>query len=197
MAENKDKLTRFEEAVNMEISAEIDNILENAKKQAEEIVTAADSEYSENSSTKISDSTKQIKSKMEHLVSQESFSSEREVLAFRNKLVEDFFAEISGKVIEFSSSVKYEAFLEKLLNELNSEKAFYKGVTVFVKPSDEQKAMQAAKKFNVLEVKTDKMIKLGGVSVFYPNESQYIDKTLDDAFRLQKEKFVNNPEMQL
>ncbi len=48
-----------------------------------------------------------------------------------------------------------------------------------------------------ISVQADKNIKLGGVSVFYPSDSVYIDKTYDNSFQQQKAEFVKNAFMQI
>lgn len=197
MSEKNTKILRFEEAVNLEAKAEIDEIIENARKKAEAIVSKAQSECSYKSEQTVINKTRELKTNSELIVSQKSYNAEKQTVIFRNKLVDDFFSGIEEKLRNFVAGDKYKGWLEKTLCSLNEQKAFYNGVTVYARKADEQAVAELARKLPAVSVKTDKSIKLGGITVFYPNEGQYIDKTIDDAFRQQKEAFVNNPEMQL
>ena len=65
---------------------------------------------------------------------------------------------------------------------------------LYVKPDDVDKIKKHYPNINVCG---DKKIKLGGVSVFFPEKSVFADKTFDSAFAEQKAEFVNNSIMQL
>lgn len=197
MSEKSAKILRFEEAVNLEVNAEIEEIIESARKKAEEIISKAESECSYNSEQTVIGKARELKASSELIVSQKSFNAEKQTVIFRNKLVDDFFNEIEKKLTAFVQGDKYKEWLEKALASLSDEKAFYDGVIVYARKADEKTVEELLKAFPAVTVKIDKSIKLGGITVFYPNESQYIDKTIDDAFRQKKEAFVNNPEMQL
>lgn len=197
MSEKNTKILRFEEAVNLEVKAEIDEIIENARKKAEAIISKAQSECSYKSEQTVISKARELKSNSELIVSQKSYNAEKQTVIFRTKLVDDFFGEIEEKLRDFVSGSKYRSWLEQTLCSLNEQRTFYDGVIIYARKADEQAVTELSKRFSAVSVKTDKSIKLGGISIFYPKESQYIDKTIDDAFRQQKEEFVNNPEMQL
>ena len=197
MSKNNARLLRIEEAVNQEVQAEIDEIIEQAKAKADAIISKAESECSYKSEQTVISKARELKTSSDLVVSQKSYNAEKQTVIFRNKLVEDFFSGIEEKLIAFTESGKYKDWLSKAINALNDEKAFYDGVVLYARRTDEKIVTELSKAFPVVSVEADKSIKLGGVTVFYPNEGQYIDKTIDDAFRQQKEAFVNNPEMQL
>lgn len=192
--ENLEKVARFEEAINSAAEAEIKTLLSGAKARADEALASADEEYLEKSYHLLSGETKNIKKKLTHMVSQKSFEASKEVFAFRNKRIEEFFDGIAKEIVKYSKSSEYEKSLEEILSNINNEHRFSENSVAYVKAQDEK---TVKKLYPKLTVKTDKNIKLGGVTVFYPDEAIYIDKTFDNAFEQQKADFVNNSFMQL
>lgn len=194
MADNIEKIACFKEAIDREAQAEIDELLSGARAKSGEIVSRADDEFLEECYSLVSTGTKKIKERMTRLVSQKSFEAGREVIAHRNKIVEDFFEQLRAEIAAFTKTPEYEKMLAKQLSAIKAERDFTAETTAFVRSED----VAAVKKlYPALAVEADKKIKLGGVNVFYPKDGIYIDKTLDIAYAQQKESFVNNAEMQL
>lgn len=192
--ENMEKVARFEEAINREADAEINALLSKAREKAEEAVACADNEYLEESYRLVSGETGKIKRKLDNSVSQRSFEASKEFFAHRNKRVEEFFDALQKEIIDFSHTPEYEQRLKGIIAEINRERPITDTSVVYVKAADTEKAKKLYPNFNI---KSDKNIKLGGATVFYPESSVYIDKTIDNAFTQQKTDFVNNEFMQL
>lgn len=192
--DNIEKVARFEEAINKAAENEIEKLLSDAKKKAEEIVKCADEEYLEKSYNIVSGETKSIERKLQHEVSQKEFEASKEVFAHRNKRVNDLFEELENEIAEFSLTPEYEKRLIAITEEIEKENPFDEKTVIYVKPADVDKLK---KRYPKATVSGDKNIKLGGVSVFYPQHSVYADRTFDNAFAEQKAEFVNNKLMQL
>ncbi|MCM1054926.1 MAG: hypothetical protein NC394_05305 [Bacteroides sp.] len=192
--QNVDKIARFEEAINSAAEAEINALLEAARTRAAEAVACADEEYLDESYQIVSSEAKNIKRKLARAVSQKSFEASKEVFAYRNSRVEEFFDNLAREITEYSKTAEYERSLSEILSEINKEKSFGDSAVICVRPEDTEKAR---KLYPSLQVRADKNIKLGGAAVFYPKASIYIDKTYDNAFERQKTEFVNNSFMQL
>lgn len=192
--QNLDKLARFEEAINSAAEAEIKALVETAKAKAAQAVACADDEYLEESYQLVSSEAKNIKRKLAHAVSQKSFEASKEIFAYRNSRVEEFFEDLAKEIIDYSKTAEYDKSLSEILSEINGEKRFGDDTVIFVKPEDAEKVK---KLYPSVKVQADKNIKLGGATVFYPADSIYIDKTYDNTFEQQKTEFVNNSFMQL
>ncbi|MBD5114488.1 MAG: hypothetical protein HDT46_04690 [Ruminococcaceae bacterium] len=192
--QNLDKIARFEEAINSAAEAEINALIEAAKAKAAEAVACADEEYLERSYQLVSSEAKNIKRKLAHEVSQKSFETSKEIFAYRNKCVDEFFGDLAREIIEYSKTAEYNESLSEILSEIDGEKSFGDNAVIYVKSEDVEKVK---KLYPSIKVQADKNIKLGGATVFYPDASIYIDKTYDNAFEQQKTEFVNNSFMQL
>ncbi|MBD5082217.1 MAG: hypothetical protein HDT44_10710 [Ruminococcaceae bacterium] len=192
--ENLEKIARFEEAINKAAESEIDKLLSDARKKAEEAVKCADEEYLEKSFHVVSGETKNIERRLQHEVSQKEFEASKEVFAHRSKRVNELFEELEKEIADFSKTPEYEKRLIAITEEIEKETPFDDKTVIYVKPTDVEMLKKHYPKVNV---SGDKNIKLGGVSVFYPQSSVYADRTFDNAFAEQKAEFVNNKLMQL
>lgn len=192
--ENIEKIARFEEAIKAESEAEANAVLSAAQTRAENAVSCADEEYLEKVYHMVSNETKNIKRKYAKLVSQKDFEASKAVFAHRSNVVEAFFEDMAKEISDFAKTEDYVKDLEKNLSETEKENGFDKDTVIYVRAEDVEKVK---KLYPSLNVKSDKKIKLGGATVFYPQKSLYIDKTYDNAFEQQKEEFVGNGFMQL
>lgn len=192
--ENLEKAARFEEAINKEADAEINALLSKAREKAAEALASADSEYMEESSRQVSGETVKIKIQLDNSVSQKGFEALKDFLSHRSKCVDEFFDVLQKEIVDFSRTSEYEQRLKSIIAEINNERTITETSVVYVKADDAEKAKKLYPNFNI---KSDKNIKLGGATVFYPESSIYIDKTMDSAFAQQKTDFVNNEIMQL
>lgn len=191
---NLDKIARFEEAINSAAQAEIDSLLTSAKEKADEALACADDKYLEESYREVSLEAKNIKARIAHSVSQKSFETKKELFAYRNSRIEEFFGEMEKEIRDYTNTPDYAKNLSEILSAADKEKAFGKDAIIFVRSEDVKKAKEL---YPSLTVKKDGNIKLGGATVFYPSESVYLDRTFDNAFDRQKTEFVNNSFMQL
>ncbi len=192
--ENLDKAARFEDAINRAVDSEINAMLDAAREKAAKAVASADEEFLEEGYQFVSGETKRIKSGIDREVSRKSFEASKEVFAYRNKCVEEFFSNAAEEIICFTKTDAYKTSLKDILLKIHGEKPIEDRCVIYVKASDVEEVKRLYPK---ISVQADKNIKLGGVSVFYPSDSVYIDKTYDNSFEQQKAEFVKNAFMQI
>lgn len=189
-----DKVAQFEEKINAAADAEIEALLSEARARAEKAISGADEEYLEKSYHVVSGETKNIKRRLDRMVSQKSFEASREIFAHRNKLVEDFFDGIEKRVLDYVKTDAYRQNLADILKEVNAQHIFTSTSRAYVRAED----VETVKKlYPTLQVEADKKIKLGGVTVYYPEDKIYIDRTFDNTFREQRTAFADNDFMRL
>ena len=189
-----DKIAQFEEKINAQADAEIEALLAEAKVRAEKAIIGADEEYLEKSYHVVSGRTKDMKRRLDHEVSQKSFEATREIFAHRNQLVEDFFDGVAKRVLDYVKTDDYRNNLADILKEVNASRPFTPRSKAYVRAED----VDAVKKlYPSLQVEADKKIKLGGVTVYYPEDKIYIDRTFDNTFAEQKTAFADTDFMRL
>lgn len=192
--DNMEKTAKFEQAINSAADAEIKGYLEQAQKAAEEALKSVNTEYLDKSDNSFLSETEKIKKSFEHQLSQKQFDASREVFAHRTKRVEEFFSQLKQEIADFTQTPEYENKLFEIIKEIEGDYPFDEATVLYVRQKDLDKVKE---KYPKLKVEVDKKIKLGGVSVFYPNMSLFLDKTFDNSFENQKAEFVNNKIMQL
>lgn len=197
MSTDLDKLNAFQDSILSEIDIEIEQTLSQAKHRADEIISEAKTEFRVKSEKTVADETKAIKNSSMRAVSQDSYEAGREALAYRNSLVTEMFDSVKEKILAFSSSDRYEDYLKAVLKKINEEKPFYSGVVVNVKPSDLAKITGLCKTYPELSIKENKLIKLGGMSFYYPKENFFADRTLDAGLEHEKTDFSTKSELQI
>ena len=128
------------------------------------------------------------------MVSQKSFEASREIFAHRNELIEVFFDGIAKKLLDYAKTDDYRKNLADILKEVNTQHAFTSTSKAYVRAED----VDTVKKlYPDLQVEADRKIKLGGVTVYYPEDRIYIDKTFDNTFAEQRTAFADNDFMRL
>lgn len=119
------------------------------------------------------------------------FETTKAVRAHRKKLIDDFFEELRGELIEFAKSEKYDDYLKRSLkkaeNELGSE------FVVLAAAKDAERL----KKLTTREVRTERTIMIGGISALDEKKGLYADYTLDSALESEREAFTDKPELRL
>lgn len=119
------------------------------------------------------------------------FETTKAVRAHRKKLIDDFFEELRGELIEFAKSEKYDDYLKRSLknaeNELGSE------FVVLAAAKD----TEHLKKLTTREVRTERTIMIGGISALDEKKGLYADYTLDSALESEREAFTDKPELRL
>lgn len=157
-------------------------------------MASADEEFLEEGDKFVSEETKRIKNSIDREVSRKSFEASKDIFAYRNKCIEEFFNNAADEIIRYSETEAYKAGLKDILLKIQEERLIEDRCVIYVKESDTE---EVKKLYPKLSVKADKNIKLGGASVFYPSDSIYIDKTYDNSFNQQKAEFVKNAFMQI
>ena len=194
MSDDIEKIARLEQEINKQADEKIETILSEAKAKADEAVKCADEEYLEDSYHTVSGAVKDIKRRYERLVSQKSFEASRQVIAHRSGRVDEFFAQLEKRIKDYANTDEYADQLKEMLKSADTEHSFASGAVIYARRDDVEKIK---KLYPNVSVEADKKIKLGGITVFYPTQGIYIDKTMDNAFELQKADFVNNAFMRL
>lgn len=193
---NNQKIAAFQDSVLKEIDDKIVHMLANANEERKRIVEKAKDDYLVESFRRVSNETKLIKNACRRRVSKQSFDSERAVLTERNSLIDDFFGGIEKKLKAFAVSSGYADYFKDVLKSANEKMPFYEGVTVQVSPADYAKTA-LLNDFPALKAESSRKIKIGGMTVYYPNEKLYVDLTLDKQLKKERDGFVNNSELRL
>ncbi len=196
MSHNQDKIEKLGKSILDDAKAEAERILKEAHDKAEELLIYAEKEYRQAEENEIAiDREKTVLSHQKEM-SMRDFAAHKDVLAHRNKLVSSMFDKIQFRIEEYTKTEDYSKLFASLVEKADREKPMYDGCVLYVKPGDEALARKCSKT-DKIKVEADGALTLGGVSVFYPKESVFLNYTLDMAFEKQKQEFVNHGELSL
>lgn len=121
------------------------------------------------------------------LSSQGKLKIQRELLQYREKLVQDLFEEVEDKMKDFTKGSQYSEFLKKKAQELS-----IMGGIIYVRPEDKELMQSILKElqFNAT-VETDE-ITLGGFRYVQQEQRVEVDSTLDTKVKDQRVWFENH-----
>ncbi len=190
MINEQEKLSKFIEAVNDEIDTQIEQILKEAEEEKEVIISAAIENSDATVKGQLSARTKKAENKFAREISAAEFSAKKEVLIYRDELIEKVFSSVAEKLLAYKNSDDYVDTLVKKIVMLSIEEE----AEIMLSPADMKYADILAKAVKSEKVKfiADDNIKIGGVSVYLINSGIIIDKTFDLALEEQKSIFVSS-----
>lgn len=124
-------------------------------------------------------------------ISRCEFETTKAVRAHRKQIIDDFFEEIRGELVEFVKSDKYDDYLKRSISKAESEL----GDNCVILAA--QKDAEKVKKLTSREVRVDNKIMIGGIGALEEKKGLFADYTLDNALNTEKETFTDKPELRL
>lgn len=192
MVNNTSRLELFRQAINSQADAEAAEI---ARQTADTRSTLEKDKLERSTNETLSE----IKAERERTaagfrkeISRCDYDMKRAVLAHRNELTEQFFAEIRQKLSEWVNTPDYTKYLEAALKQ--AEQTLGSSGTVIRARSADRDAVQ---KLTALPVEPDDAISVGGISAENAGEGLFADFTLDSRLADEKAAFSGKSELRL
>lgn len=192
MVNNTSRLELFRQAINSQADAEAAEIA----RQTADTRTTMEKDKLERSTN---ETLSEIKAERERTaagfrkeISRCDYDMKRAVLAHRNELTEQFFAEIRQKLSEWVNTPDYTKYLESALKQ--AEETLGSSGTVIRARSADRDAVQ---KLTALPVEPDDAISVGGISAENAGEGLFADFTLDSRLADEKAAFSGKSELRL
>lgn len=192
MVNNTSRLELFRQAINSQADAEAAEI---ARQTADTRSTMEKDKLERSTNETLSE----IKAERERTaagfrkeISRCDYDMKRAVLAHRNELTEQFFAEIRQKLSEWVNTPDYTKYLEDALKQ--AEQTLGSSGTVIRARSADRDAVQ---KLTALPVEPDDAISVGGISAENTGKGLFADFTLDSRLADEKAAFSGKSELRL
>jgi len=189
------KTETFRDSVRKKAEAEINRILDAAKKESESILEKAREDCMKQSFETIAQRSAQIMRDAGRRTARANADAEKAVLHKRAMIVDEFFLKIRDKLVVFTETPEYAKFFEHRLEQAFGEKKIYNWVIIYVREKDVKLAEPFADKYQGLHVQPSTEITLGGFILHFQKERQYLDKTLDRFLEREKENFIFRQEL--
>lgn len=186
MEHEKEKLNRFINAVNSVTDKQVKDILDEAQREKDSIMSAASAAAEDAKKRHLDDNLKMASAKYIRLVSKAELEKKKEVLICREELTRGLFDKVIAKIKEFTSTEDYiKLMAEEISTEDNVENA-----QICVSPEDMRLADKLKKAVGKeLNIVSDDSIKYGGFYILRSDKGTVTDRTFDCALKEQQSLF--------
>ena len=123
MSYDEKKLISFKETIFKDIEKKAEILIEEALKNKEEYLKKFEEKVLVNEQKELEEKTIELDSKYKHELTKKEKKKKREILAYRNKLIEEIIENCERNLNNFSKTLEYETYLlEKVKKTINEEK---------------------------------------------------------------------------
>lgn len=196
MSYDEKKLISFKETIFKDIEEKAKILVEEALKSKEEYLKKFEEKILVNEQKKLEEKIIELESKYKHELTRKEFESKREVLAYRNKLIEDIIENCEKNLTNFSKTLEYETYLlEKVKKTINEEKR--EKIIIRVREQDLKFETQIKALDERIEIEVDKKNILGGFKLIDIKNSIEVDETFKTALNMVMQDFYKTSKLNL
>ena len=196
MAYDTQKLSVFEKAVEQETGKKIEEIdAEIEAYKAQEYKKVREMQYNK-MYTYMQEQVRVIKSKHKREVTQHELACKRELLEYRNTLVEQIFEDAKEKLKAFRDSDSYQDYLARRVQAAAKEFPC-EGAVVFVSKEDRKYDEALTKALPGITVETDPKNHLGGFTIVNREQGVMVDETFASLLEEQRPAFYERCTLKL
>jgi vacuolar-type H+-ATPase subunit E/Vma4 len=179
VSNENEKMSRFEHDVNTRVDKQIDEIMSISAEKSAEVIAEAEEKALNEAFEKLQTASKNALLDYKKAITENKSENYHKVLKHREDLIDKVFENIEQKLVEFTKSDKYRAYLTAQLKNLK----YKDGARVFLRTQDLPLADKLKTSTDFKDFETDETIKLGGLSVCYGStlENHSLDQALIDA----------------
>lgn len=171
-------------------------IIDAAERRAEALITGAEREKAEMLRAAVNNGSQTEYNRLSTLALHNrgqlkagaSQSMRRELLQYRECLVQQLAQRVRARCEEFANGDDYTAYLQNKLNRYANALA-QGSATIYVRSQDVNAVTQLCKQYNNANVLADIDIALGGIRLAIDNK--IYDETLDASLEKEQEKFLS------
>lgn len=196
MSYDEKKLISFKETIFRDIEEKAKILVEEALKNKEEYLKRFEEKILVNEQKKLEEKIIELESKYKHELTRKEFESKREVLAYRNKLIEDIIENCEKNLTNFSKTLEYETYLlEKVKKTINEEKR--EKIIIKIREQDLKFETQIKALDERIEIEVDKKNILGGFKLIDIKNSIEVDETFKTALNMVMQNFYKTSKLNL
>ncbi len=198
MSYDEKKLISFKETIFKDIEKKAEILIEEALKNKKEYLKKFEERILVNEQKKLEEKTIELESKYKHEVTRKEFEAKREILTYRNKLIEDIIENCERNLTNFSKTLEYETYmLEKIKKTIDEEKR--EKIIIKIREKDLKLETQIKSLNERIEIKIeiDKKNILGGFKLMDIKNSIEIDETFKTALTTIMQDFYKTSKLNL
>lgn len=196
MSYDEKKLISFKETIFKDIEKKAEILIEEALKNKKEYLKKFEEKILVKEQKKLEEKTIELESKYKHEITRKEFETKREILTYRNKLLEDIIENCEKNLTNFSKTLEYETYmLEKIKKTIDEEKR--EKVIIKIREQDLKLETQIKSLNERIEIEIDKKNVLGGFKLIDIKNSIEIDETFKTALTTIMQDFYKTSKLNL
>lgn len=188
MSYDEQKLLRFQESVFKDVDEKIARMNHNILKYEQRELENAKQQQLDIIFTYMQDRVQSLKSEYAHRFTQKSLELKREVICFRNGLVEKIVDECKTQILQFVDSDKYMPYLLSGIKNA-VDKFSIQSAKIQLRKEDLKFRDELLKIKELSGIISDNKNKLGGFKLVDPERGIMIDQTLETILQDQIRRF--------
>lgn len=189
MSYDKQKLLRFQEAILEDADEKIARMNQNVSKYEQRELNNTKQQKLEEIFTYMQNRVRHLKSKFNYKLTKKSLEFKKEILSFRNELIEKVMKQSENEILNFVHSDEYKNYLINKVKQVFDEFNF-NNAKIKIRREDIKFKEDILNCGNISEVLIDDHNKLGGFIAFDPKSNVMIDKTISTILDNQRQHFL-------
>ena len=189
---DQEKASKFMNAIQNDARLRRQQILDEIEAFNRQQLDQAQKEVLEDARRLIQQETADMRNSIRHDVSVKEIESKRALLKKREALTREIFQKARQKLVDFTQTSGYEAYLTKACREIAALLPATGGKTLELRPEDSGFAQTLLALLPGAQVKTGAHIGIGGLRVIDSDGGRIFDQTLEARLQEQHTWFMEN-----
>jgi len=191
MDNENEKVGKFLQAINDYAEEQRKKILDEVRECYSAEMERAEKEALSEAQQLVEREKAQNRNQIRHEISSKEMEAKRQLVSHRSNLVEGIFHDVSIRLLAFTATPGYEAFLKKVAAKLSDVLADV-NAELYIRKEDEAFIPAIRAVFGDCEIKISKDVHLGGILGISRQRGIIADETLDSRLEAQRTWFAAN-----
>ena len=189
MSYDKQKLLRFQEAILEDADEKIARMNQNVSKYKQRELNNTKQQKLEEIFTYMQNRVRHLKSEFNYKLTKKSLEFKKEILSFRNELIEKVMKQSENEILNFVHSDEYKNYLLNKVKQVFDEFNF-SNAKIKIRREDLKFKEDILNCGNISEVLIDDHNKLGGFTAIDPKSNILVDKTIATILDNQRQHLL-------
>lgn len=189
MSYDKQKLLRFQEAILEDADEKIARMNQNVSKYEQRELNNTKQQKLEEIFTYMQNRVRHLKSEFNYKLTKKSLEFKKEILSFRNELIEKVMKQSENEILNFVNSDEYKNYLLRKVKQVFDEFNF-SSAKIKIRREDLKFKEDILNCGNVSEVLVNDHNKLGGFTAIDPKSNIMVDKTIATILDNQRQHLL-------
>lgn len=196
MSYDEKKLISFKEEILKDIEKKVKISIEEALKKKEKHLEKIKEKISIEEQKKLEEKTIEIKSKYRYEITKKDLEAKKEILVYRNKLIENIIENCEKNLKNFAKTLEYENYIIRKIKK-NIKETEKEEIIIKIGEQDLKYENQIKTLYERIDVQLDKKNVLGGFKLIDIKNKIEIDETFETALKAIIKDFYKTNKLNL